>query len=81
MLADDEDDTEGLGVVGYMSDKMTSEAQFWRLVCFLRLSLSEVDKWTLGEMRMANSYLNMQNDYKRIWSSYFDLRRDTNGTI
>lgn len=76
MLSDDEDDSEGLGVVGYFSQKMTTESLFWRVVCNLRLPLSEVDRWTLGEMRMAGAYMEMQNDYKRIWSPYYDMKKE-----
>jgi hypothetical protein len=72
---DDKSDSEGLGVVGTMSDEMITEALFWRLVCNLRLSLKEVDSWTLGEMRKADAYLTMQNDYKRIWTPYYELKR------
>ena len=64
-----------MGVVGTMSDEMITEALFWRLVCNLRLSLKEVDSWTLGEMRKADAYLTMQNDYKRIWTPYYELKR------
>ena len=76
MTEDDEKDSEGLGVVGTLSDEMTTEALFWRLVCNLRLSLKEVDSWTLGEMRKADAYMSMQNDYKRIWSPYYDLKKE-----
>lgn len=75
MMADDGIDSKELGVVGTMSDEMITEALFWRLVCNLRLSLKEVDSWTLGEMRKADAYLTMQNDYKRIWTPYYELKR------
>ena len=75
MMADDGSDSKELGVVGTMSDEMITEALFWRLVCNLRLSLKEVDSWTLGEMRKADAYLTMQNDYKRIWPTYYELKR------
>ena len=75
MVEDDEKDSEVLGVVGTFSDEMTTEALFWRLVCNLRLSLKEVDSWTLGEMRKADAYMSMQNDYKRIWTPYYELKR------
>ena len=75
MTDDDKSDSEGLGDVGTMSDEMITEALFWRLVCNLRLSLKEVDSWTLGEMRKADAYLTMQNDYKRIWTPYYELKR------
>ena len=74
MVEGDAKDSEGLGVVGTLSDEMTTEALFWRLVCNLRLSLKEVDSWTLGEMRKADAYMSMQNDYKRIWSPYYDMQ-------
>ena len=76
MLADDEEDSEGLGVVGYFSDRLTTEAMFWRIVCTLRLPLMEVERWTLGEMRLAVAYMQMQNDYKRIWSPYYELKKE-----
>ena len=75
MMEDDKSDSDGLGVVGTLSDEMITEALFWRLVCNLRLSLKEVDSWTLGEMRKADAYLSMQNDYKRIWPTYYDQKR------
>lgn len=83
MLADDEEDSEGLGAVGFLSQRLTTEALFWRLVCCLRVSPSELDSWTLGEMRMAAGYLDMQNDYKRIWSAFFELKKEdmSNGTF
>lgn len=76
MQDDDESDFAGLGEVGYMSEQLSSEALFWRLVYHLRLSLSEVDSWSLSEMRLASGYMEMQNDYKRIWSTYYDLKRE-----
>ena len=78
MLSEDEEDSEGLGTVGFFSDRMTTEALFWRLVCNLRLSPSEIDKWPLSDMRMADAYMAMQNDYKRIWSPYYDMKREYN---
>lgn len=76
MVEDDEKDSEVLGVVGTLSDEMTTEALFWRLVCNLRLSLKEVDSWTLGEMRKADAYMSMQNDYKRIWTTYYNMKHE-----
>lgn len=78
MLSDDATDFAGVGTVGFLSERMKTEAPFWRLVCTLRLSLKEVDSWTLGEMRLADAFLTMQNDYKRIWSPYYDLQRKQN---
>ena len=78
MLSDDVADSNGVGTVGFLSERMKTEAPFWRLVCTLRLSPKEVDSWTLGEMRLADAYLTMQNDYKRIWSPYYDLQREQN---
>ena len=46
-----------------------------RLVCSLRLSPSEVDRWSLDEMRKAGAFLSMQTDYKRIWTVYYDLKK------
>lgn len=77
MLSDDDEDSEGLGDVGSMSGRLASEAPFWRLVCCLRLPLPEVDSWTLGEMRLASAFLEMQGDYKRIWNPYFEMKRES----
>lgn len=74
MVAEDDADLEGLGKIGEISDKMTTEALFWRLVCNLRLSLKELDSWTLGEMRMADAYMKMQNNYKRIMPVYYRMQ-------
>jgi hypothetical protein len=76
MVQDDDKDSKELGVVGTFSDEMTTEALFWRLVCNLRLSLKEVDSWTMGEMRMADAYMSMQNDYKRIWPTYYNIKKE-----
>ena len=76
MQSEDAEDSEGLGTVGFLSERLTTEALFWRLVCCLRLSLNEVDAWTLSEMRLAAAYLNMQNDYKRIWTPYYQMKKD-----
>lgn len=76
MLADDEEDNIGIGCVGFLSDRLLSESLFWRIVCSLRLSPFEVDKWTLTDMRMAAAYLDMQNDYKRIWNPYFEMKKE-----
>lgn len=78
MQADDEEDSDGLGVVGYPSEQLKTEALFWRLVCSLHLPKDEIDSWTLGEMRIAVAYLDMQNDYKRIWNPYFDMKKELN---
>ena len=75
-MAKDEIDSKGLGLVGTMSDEMLTEALFWRLVCNLRLSPKEIESWTIGDMRKADSYMAMQMDYKRIWPVYYDLSRN-----
>lgn len=77
MVEGDAKDSEGLGVVGTLSDEMTAEAPFWRLVCNLRLSPKEVDSWSMNEMRKAGAYLSMQNDYRRAISAYCDVKKDT----
>ena len=74
MTEDDKTDSDGLGEIGTLSDEMTAEAPFWRLVCNLRLSLKELDSWTLGEMRMADAYMKMQNNYKRIMPVYYRMQ-------
>lgn len=76
MLSEDEDDSEGLGNIGFMSEKLKSEALFWRIVCGMHLSLQEVDSWTLDEMRCASSWMEMQNDHKRIWTPYYDMKKE-----
>lgn len=76
MLDTDEEDSEGLGDVGSLSERMASEAPFWKLVCCLRLPIREVDSWTLGEMRMASAFLEMQGDYRRVWSPYYEMKRE-----
>jgi hypothetical protein len=81
MLADDEEDAEGLGTVGNLSERLSTESMFWRLVCSLKVGKDEIDGWTLGEMRLASGYLDMQNDYKRIWPSYYELKKDNNGSF
>lgn len=75
MLDEDASDAEDLGSVGFMNDTLTTQHPFWRIVCNLHFPPSEVDGWTLGEMRIATAYLDMQGDYKRAWSSMYDLRR------
>ena len=81
MIQDDDKDSKELGVVGTLSDEMTTEALFWRLVCNLRLSLKEVDSWTMGEMRMADAYMSMQNDYKRIWPTYYNIKKEEEAEV
>ena len=81
MIQDDDKDSKELGVVGTFSDEMTTEALFWRLVCNLRLSLKEVDSWTLGEMRKADAYMSMQNDYKRIWPTYYNIQKEEEAEV
>jgi hypothetical protein len=76
MLADDENDSSELGVIGTLSDEMTTEALFWRLVCNLRLSPTELERWTLGDMRKADAYLPMQSDYKRAFYASRELQRE-----
>ena len=76
MLADDKEDSDGIGDVGHLSDQLRTEALFWRLVCNLRLSPKEVDKWTFGEMLLADAYMTVQNDYKRILPVYYDMKKE-----
>ena len=80
MLSKDEKDSKELGLVGTMSEEMLTEALFWRLVCNLRLSPSELDTWPLSDMRMADAYMTMQNDYKRIWTPYRAMQREEEDT-
>ena len=75
MLQDDARDEDELGEIGHFSEKIAGEAMFWRLVCTIHMPPAELDRWTLGEMRSANAFLNMQQDYKRAWSSLYEMRR------
>ncbi|WP_175549849.1 hypothetical protein [Fibrobacter sp. UWOV1] len=39
----------------------------------LRLSPSELDTWTLDEMRKATALLDMRQDYKSAWNAFYDV--------
>ena len=57
MLAKDDADSKGLGLVGTMSDEMLTEALFWRLVCNLRLSPKEIEavkNYSRGKSTLIN---------------------------
>ena len=77
MLSDDEDDSDGIGEVGFLSETLSTEYIFWRIVCSIGFPIREVETWTLGEMRLAISFQTMQNDYKRIWQPYFEMKNET----
>ena len=48
---------------------------FWNLVVNLRLSPSELDTWTLDEMRKATALLDMRQDYKSAWNAFYDVEK------
>lgn len=74
MAAEDDRDSADLGEIGRMGGRLAEEHMFWRLVCTLRLPPSEVDGWTLPEMRTACAYLDMSNDYRRVWGALAEYR-------
>lgn len=78
MLDIDGDESDEMGDVGKLSPKLSSELLFWKLVCTLHLSLKEVDSWTLDEMRLAAAFGQMTSDNKRLWSTFYDVRREEN---
>lgn len=81
MAQQDDEDCARLGKVGNMSDRMSSEILFWRVVCSGGFSLREVDRWTLDEMRLAAGFNRMQSDYKRLWNTFYDVNREEDSII
>lgn len=73
MLATRQKDFSELGVIGHLSQDVDDEYIFWNLVVGLRLSPSEVDTWTLEEMRKATALLDMRQDYKSAWNAFYDV--------
>lgn len=69
------DDFSRLGEIGTTSETMDAQSIFWRIVVNLHFSPSEVDKWTLDEMRIASDYMSMQNDYMEAFSTLMDMER------
>ena len=76
MMSEDSEDDVDMGVIGKVRGRLEKETIFWRIVVTLRMQPSDVDGWSLGEMRAAISFVNMQNDYKRAWSAMYDIRRE-----
>lgn len=75
MLEDRKTDMAGLGNIGQLSQAIEDEYIFWNIVVSLRLSPSEVDTWTLEEIKKVSAVLDMQQDYKSAWKKYFDAVR------
>lgn len=59
-----------IGKVGHLSEDLQTEWPFWRLVLDLKLSITEVDKWSLNEVYRANALLDMQDDYEDAMNAY-----------
>lgn len=63
MLTERRDNFNKLGGIGHLTGDVEDEYMFWNLVVTLRLPPSELDRWTLGEMRKATAVLDMKNDF------------------
>jgi hypothetical protein len=61
-----------------MSDGLRSEYQFWRIVRDLKLSPESVDRWTLHDIRRANAFLDMSQDYKSAWHAFYEVKAELN---
>ena len=46
---------------------------FWNIVVNLRMPPSEVDSWTLEEMRKATAVMDMKQDFKSAWNAFYDV--------
>lgn len=75
MLETRRKDFNELGVIGQLSQEVEDEYMFWNLVVGLRLPPSELDTWTLEEMRKATAIIDMRQDYKSAWNAFFDVER------
>ena len=73
MLSSRQKDFNDLGIIGHLSQAVEDEYMFWNLVVNLRLSPSELDTWTLDEMRKATALLDMRQDYKSAWNAFYDV--------
>ncbi|SHL42471.1 hypothetical protein SAMN05720470_10847 [Fibrobacter sp. UWOV1] len=73
MLTSRQNDFNDLGLIGHLSQAVEDEYIFWNLVVNLRLSPSELDTWTLDEMRKATALLDMRQDYKSAWNAFYDV--------
>ncbi len=75
MLTSRQKDFNDLGIIGHLSQAVEDEYMFWNLVVNLRLSPSEIDTWTLDEMRKATALLDMRQDYKSAWNAFYDVEK------
>lgn len=75
MLSSRQKDFNDLGIIGHLSQAVEDEYMFWNLVVNLRLSPSELDTWTLDEMRKATALLDMRQDYKSAWNAFYDVEK------
>lgn len=75
MLTSRQKDFNDLGIIGHLSQAVEDEYMFWNLVVNLRLSPSELDTWTLDEMRKATALLDMRQDYKSAWNAFYDVEK------
>lgn len=75
MLSSRQNDFNVLGIIGHLSQAVEDEYMFWNLVVNLRLSPSELDTWTLDEMRKATALLDMRQDYKSAWNAFYDVEK------
>jgi hypothetical protein len=75
MLSSRQKDFNDLGIIGHLSQAVEDEYMFWNLVVNLRLSPSEIETWTLDEMRKATALLDMRQDYKSAWNAFYDVEK------
>ena len=76
MLSSRQSDLNRMGEIGHLSKEVDDEFLFWNLVVTLRMSPSEVDTWTLDEMRKATALLNMRQDYKSAIDTLYEPERN-----
>jgi hypothetical protein len=72
--SDDSEDADDLGDIGTVSERLSTERMFWRLVTKLHLPIKEVDSWTLSEMRCACASMDMEDDYKRAYQTLVEMK-------
>lgn len=73
MLTSRQKDLDAIGSIGHLSQAVEEEYIFWNIVVSLRLPPSEVDKWTLDEMRKATAVMDMRQDIKAAWNAFYDV--------
>lgn len=73
MLTTRQRDFNNLGMIGHLSDSVEDEYMFWNIVVNLKMSPSEVDNWTLEEMRKATAIMDMRQDFKSAWNAFYDI--------